>query len=433
MSAIAVGEITIVDLHDEDVHIGTTAPAELKDGRLWLDTSTVPNVMKRWDAATQKWIKASPTEASDIGAETPSGAQDKADGAEDAAKTYAGGILKDLADGDYVGGTFISGKSIYTPEVYAGRMHGLRGTFHDLLAGNPEGSRIEMGEKLIAAQAKVSRPEYAIASGFGPGHEPSKAFDGDTGTYWERNVGDFVWIGQEFPEPVCVKAVRRYCASGPLGGDALLFCLIYYDESAGTWRNLDYLHSLYGEGWSQQNVNPGNVYAKKWACSINTIASYYPVNYYVYELEFYDERFSPFVDGYATKTQKAFELNAAGIGTFDGFFFMDGYPAGVIIEQGSNSNGSYVRWSNGLQVCTATVTPDRTIKNTEQPFPFPREFIAVPFVRDAHAFGTNIGYQESCASAIVGASSARWRVAFTKTTTTGATLAMGLFAIGWWK
>ena len=73
MSAIAVGEITIVDLHDEDVHIGTTAPAELKDGRLWLDTSTVPNVMKRWDAATQKWIKASPTEASDIGAETPSG------------------------------------------------------------------------------------------------------------------------------------------------------------------------------------------------------------------------------------------------------------------------------------------------------------------------------------------------------------------------
>ncbi len=355
MSAIAVGEITIIDLHDEDVHIGTTAPPDPKDKKLWLDTSNVPNVMKRWDAATQKWIKASPTEASDIGAETPSGAQDKADGAEDAAKTYAGDILKDLADGSYSGGTFIDGKSIYTPEVYAGRMYGLRGSFHDLLAGNPEGSRIEMGEKLIAAQAKVSRPEYAIASGFGPGHEPSKAFDGDTGTYWERNVGDFVWIGQEFPEPVCVKAVRRYCASGPLGGDALLFCLIYYDESAGTWRNLDYLHSLYGEGWSQQNVNPGNVYAKKWACSINTIAS--PLShYYVYELEFYDERFSPFVDGYATKTQKAFELNAAGIGTFDGFFFMDGYPAGMIIEQGSNSNGSYVRWSNGLQVCWGSKT-----------------------------------------------------------------------------
>jgi len=36
----------------------------------------------------------------------------------------------------------------------------------------------------------------------------------------------------------------------------------------------------------------------------------------------------PSWDGYATKTQKAFELNAAGIGTFDGFFFMDGLPGG---------------------------------------------------------------------------------------------------------
>ena len=52
MSAIAVGEITIVDLHDEDVHIGTTAPAELKDGRLWLDTS-VPQRHEEWDAASK--------------------------------------------------------------------------------------------------------------------------------------------------------------------------------------------------------------------------------------------------------------------------------------------------------------------------------------------------------------------------------------------
>ncbi len=141
MSAIAVGEITIIDLHDEDVHIGTTAPPDPKDKKLWLDTSTVPNVMKRWDAATQKWIKASPTSAGDIGAETPSGAQDKADGAEDAAKTYAGNILKDLADGDYVGGTFIDGKSVITPTVV-----GLQGTFAELMAGSPFGARLELGE-----------------------------------------------------------------------------------------------------------------------------------------------------------------------------------------------------------------------------------------------------------------------------------------------
>ena len=88
MSAIAVGEITIVDLHDEDVHIGPTPPDDPKDKKLWLDTSTVPNVMKRWDATNEEWIKASPTDASDIGAETPEGAQDKADDAEEAAKDH---------------------------------------------------------------------------------------------------------------------------------------------------------------------------------------------------------------------------------------------------------------------------------------------------------------------------------------------------------
>ncbi len=344
--------------------------------------------------------------------------------------------LKSMADGTYSGGTFIDGKSIYTPEVYAGRMHGLRGTFHDLLAGNPEGSRIEMGEKLIAAQAKVSRPEYAIASGFEPGHEPSKAFDGDTGTYWERNVGDFVWIGQEFPEPVCVKAVRRYCASGPLGDDALLFRLIYYDESAGTWRNLDYLHSLYGEGWSQQNVNPGNVYAEKWACSINTIVSHY----YVYELEFYDERFSPFVDGYATKTQKAFELNAAGIGTFDGFFFMDGYPAGVIIEQGSNSNGSYVRWSNGLQACWGSNTFPGTGWTgsgdkwylTGQSLTFPATFDSAPGF-----FGTTQDASIAMRSAKLAnfntGTSGVANIAFNGWGTTSGSFYLHWLAIGWWK
>lgn len=146
MSAIAVGEITIIDLHDEDVHIGTTAPVDLKDGRLWLDTSTVPNVMKRWDAATQKWVKASPTEASDIGAETPSGAQDKADGARDAAKTYAGDILKDLADGKYANGSFIDETKITSPTVISPNVVGLQGTFADLLAGNPFGARLELGE-----------------------------------------------------------------------------------------------------------------------------------------------------------------------------------------------------------------------------------------------------------------------------------------------
>jgi phage minor structural protein len=42
----------------------------------WLDTSVYPNILKSWDG--YEWVKASPTEAGEIGAETPAGALDKA-------------------------------------------------------------------------------------------------------------------------------------------------------------------------------------------------------------------------------------------------------------------------------------------------------------------------------------------------------------------
>lgn len=50
---------------------------------LWLDLSSTPNIMKRWDAENKKWVKASHTTAEEVGAETPDGAQDKANKAED--------------------------------------------------------------------------------------------------------------------------------------------------------------------------------------------------------------------------------------------------------------------------------------------------------------------------------------------------------------
>lgn len=50
---------------------------------LWLDLSSTPNIMKRWDAESKKWVKASHTTAEEVGAETPDGAQDKANKAED--------------------------------------------------------------------------------------------------------------------------------------------------------------------------------------------------------------------------------------------------------------------------------------------------------------------------------------------------------------
>lgn len=52
---------------------------------LWLDTSAQPNVMRRWDAENDRWVNASVTTPQEIGAETPEGAQDKANKAEEVA------------------------------------------------------------------------------------------------------------------------------------------------------------------------------------------------------------------------------------------------------------------------------------------------------------------------------------------------------------
>ncbi|HEY8416179.1 MAG TPA: phage tail protein, partial [Thermaerobacter sp.] len=63
---------------------GTTPPSNPQVGQLWLDTSTTPNAWRRWDGT--QWVKATPTTASEVGAETPAGAQQKADQAEQNAK-----------------------------------------------------------------------------------------------------------------------------------------------------------------------------------------------------------------------------------------------------------------------------------------------------------------------------------------------------------
>ena len=45
-----------------------TAPTNPTTGQLWLDTSVVPNVLKRWDGST--WVKVTPTAAGEVGAYT---------------------------------------------------------------------------------------------------------------------------------------------------------------------------------------------------------------------------------------------------------------------------------------------------------------------------------------------------------------------------
>ncbi|SCV23874.1 Phage minor structural protein [Bacillus cereus] len=73
-----------------------TAPTDTS--LLWLDTSKDPNILKRYDATAKKWINASPTSASQIGAETPEGAKSKADAAQKAAETAAKADAQSKAD-----------------------------------------------------------------------------------------------------------------------------------------------------------------------------------------------------------------------------------------------------------------------------------------------------------------------------------------------
>lgn len=71
----------------ETVYKSNTPPVESKrtPDMLWLDTSREPNIMKRWDADAKAWVKATATEASEVGAETPDGATAKAKEAEEKA------------------------------------------------------------------------------------------------------------------------------------------------------------------------------------------------------------------------------------------------------------------------------------------------------------------------------------------------------------
>ena len=79
-----ISQAELVEYAERKVHRDTTPPEDTE--HLWLDTSVEPNVLKRYDETTQEWVKATPTEADEVGAETPQGAQQKADNAREEAK-----------------------------------------------------------------------------------------------------------------------------------------------------------------------------------------------------------------------------------------------------------------------------------------------------------------------------------------------------------
>src|SRR5690606_38852938 len=77
-----ISQADLYEYAELKIHRDTTPPENTE--HLWLDTSVEPNVLKRYDGT--EWVKATPTEADEVGAETPQGAQQKADNAREEAK-----------------------------------------------------------------------------------------------------------------------------------------------------------------------------------------------------------------------------------------------------------------------------------------------------------------------------------------------------------
>lgn len=67
-------------LKQEQIPKQPTAPSNPTDGMLWFDTSATPNILKRYNASTETWIKGSPTTADEVGAYTISEVDDALNG-----------------------------------------------------------------------------------------------------------------------------------------------------------------------------------------------------------------------------------------------------------------------------------------------------------------------------------------------------------------
>lgn len=65
-------------------------------GVIWMDTSQTPNVANTWDG--EAWVRATPITADEVGAETPEGAQQKADQAEENANAYTDSQMRDFVE-----------------------------------------------------------------------------------------------------------------------------------------------------------------------------------------------------------------------------------------------------------------------------------------------------------------------------------------------
>src|SRR5690606_36829486 len=111
----AVQAEQMIEEYEERKKVESSTPPPIIEGvnPIWVDTSKTPHVPHV--VIANEWVKMSPTEAQEVGAETPQGAQEKADTAEQNAKSYTDIIKSDLEDGIQQAQTTADGKnSVFT-------------------------------------------------------------------------------------------------------------------------------------------------------------------------------------------------------------------------------------------------------------------------------------------------------------------------------
>src|SRR5690606_15494900 len=110
-----------------------------------------------------------------------------------------------------------------------------------------------------------------------------------------------------------------------------------------------------------------------------------------------------------------------------------------IVEMGSNSNGEYVRWENGLQICFVrgvAFTGDGTPGVKTGYWTHPAEFASSPAIvgRNTHDFEDPAWHIEVNPGGASGITNVFWRAYRTRTSwTSGTEYLLHYIAIGRWK
>lgn len=319
---------------------------------LWIDTSLTPNVIKYYSQG--RWEKLSPTEAMEIGAETPEGAQEKADGAQNAAEGYADVVsesayLDAVADAE----AYLDENGIIQGREYNGVSITNEDGFLAVRADELVRSGLNATDGIFVQNRSSATDEWQDA--FFVDENGNLKFSGvleGAGGTFEGTVKAATITGSEF------------ISEGYSGNARMRIDAASLDVTGVGERRSD------GEGgtidvWYRSVVNSS-------------------------QISMYNDTFG----GFSSLTPEGlYTENLLGEYTYiyGGSIFTDEGTAEIIVDQGSNENGHYIRYASGLQTCWNHIDSVSVSNSThtEQgitfyrggPFiDFPKAFIETPAI-----------------------------------------------------